>query len=241
METIAIICGAASGIGKSTYNLLKKEYENIKFILLDKKEVELLDDKDVFYNIDFSNIDCINLFIKEFFVEEKQIKFLINCVGYQDDFDVLSLDNYNWDKMYNTTVKSVFFLEQEVSKMMIKNVLNNQTIINVTSIHTEIIRDIPHYSSAKASLKMLSKELAYKLANYGIRINCVEPGSIDTPLLRSSLTTEEQINEAAQNIPLLRHGFPEEVANLIKFLVSDNASYITGTSIAIDGGLSLVM
>ena len=241
MEEIAIIFGAASGIGKSSYELLKKQYKNLRFILVDKEEINLLDDCDISYKLDFSDMDKVNLFIKNILTKYDKIKFLINSVGYQDELNVLSLDQESWDQMYNTTVKSIFFLEREIIEIMLKNRIVNQSIVNVTSIHTEIIRDIPHYSSSKASLKMLSKELAYKFATDGIRVNCVEPGSIDTPLLRKSLKNQNQIDSAAQNIPLLRHGHSGEVAKLIAFLVSDDALYITGESVVIDGGLSLVI
>lgn len=146
-----------------------------------------------------------------------------------------------WDKMYNATVKSIFFIEREIIKLMKLTPINNQSIVNVTSIHTEIIRDIVHYSSSKSAIKMISKELAYQLASCNIRVNCVEPGSIDTPLLRKDLNNNELINEAAMNIPMKRHGKPDEVADLILFLISDHAKYITGESIVIDGGLSLII
>lgn len=113
--------------------------------------------------------------------------------------------------------------------------------MNITSIHTEIIRDIVHYSSAKASMKMITKEFAYKLSSYGIRVNSIEPGSIDTPLLRRDLNSKELIEEASSQIPMKRHGLAEEVADLILFLISDKAKYITGSSIVIDGGLSLII
>ena len=83
--------------------------------------------------------------------------------------------------------------------------------------------------------------MAYQLASCNIRVNCVEPGSIDTPLLRKDLNNNELINEAAMNIPMKRHGKPDEVADLILFLISDHAKYITGESIVIDGGLSLII
>ena len=98
--------------------------------------------------------------------------------------------------MYNATVKSIFFIEREVAKLMKKKHVKNQSIVNITSIHTEIIRDIVHYSSAKASMKMITKEFAYKLSSYGIRVNSIEPGSIDTPLLRRDLNSKELIEEA---------------------------------------------
>lgn len=105
----------------------------------------------------------------------------------------------------------------------------------------KIDKTINEKKSSKSAIKMISKELAYQLASCNIRVNCVEPGSIDTPLLRKDLNNNELINEAAMNIPMRRHGKPDEVADLILFLISDHAKYITGESIVIDGGLSLII
>lgn len=113
--------------------------------------------------------------------------------------------------------------------------------MNITSIHSHIIREIAHYSSAKAALNMLTREFAYRLSSSNIRVNSVLPGSINTPLLQKDLYNDSLLKEAASQIPLKRHGSPYEVAEVISFLISDKASYITGAEIVVDGGLSLVI
>lgn len=242
MQEIGFLFGAASGIGKATYMKIRKNHPELKLIILDKSPVDLLDGKDEFYQLDLSNFENAKKFIELKINNQKlPVRFIINTVGYQENATIDDIDYVQWDNMYNTTVKSIFFIEREIIKLMKLNPINNQSIINVTSIHTEIVRDIVHYSSSKSAIKMISKELAYQLASYNIRVNCVEPGSIDTPLLRKDLNNNKLINEAAMNIPMKRHGKPDEVADLILFLVSNHARYITGESIVIDGGLSLII
>lgn len=242
MEEIGFLFGAASGIGKATYQKIRNTYPELKLIILDKSPVDLLNKKDEFYQLDLSDFENAKKFIKLKINNQKLVvKFIINTIGYQENVTIDNIDYMQWDKMYNATVKSIFFIEREIIKLMKLTPINNQSIVNVTSIHTEIIRDIVHYSSSKSAIKMISKELAYQLASCNIRVNCVEPGSIDTPLLRKDLNNNELINEAAMNIPMKRHGKPDEVADLILFLISDHAKYITGESIVIDGGLSLII
>lgn len=242
MEKIAVMLGASSGIGYAAYKKIKKEYPNLRIIIIDKQELDLLSEEDLFYKINLSDFDAGQQFIKNKFEDsECPISFLINTVGFQENVSLEEITSEQWDSMYNLTVKSIFFIEREVIKQMKKYPIENQSIVNITSIHAEIIRDIIHYSSSKASLKMVTKELAYKLASNNIRVNSIEPGSIDTPLLRKELNTKELLEEAALQIPMKRHGFPEEVADLILFLISDKAKYITGTNIIIDGGLSLII
>lgn len=241
MEKRGLIIGASSGIGKSIYQQLKKEYSNIPLIIIDKQEVSSLSKEDIFFKIDLEDFEAVRNTINSIEKMDIGIQFLINSAGYQENINILDISSIQWDRMHNVTVKSIFFIEQSISKIMINHNFENQSIVNITSIHTNIIRDIAHYSASKASLKMITKELAYTLSEYGIRVNSVEPGSIDTPLLRSDLITNEQLKESSNLIPLKRHGLPDEVANLVIYLISDKAKYITGTSIVIDGGLSLVI
>lgn len=238
-EACGIIIGAASGIGAAVYKKANEQYPNLKLILLDKKEIKVISANHLFYKIDLAESASLKKFFSE--IKRFDIEFLINTAGYQENVDILEISIDKLKKMQDVTVNSIFLIEQAVAKNMIANKLDNKAIVNVTSIHSKIIREIAHYSSAKAALEMLSRELAYSLSKYNIRVNCVAPGSTDTPLLRKDLYNEELFNKASQNIPLKRHGKPEEIAEVIMFLISEKASYITGTEIIVDGGLSLVI
>lgn len=240
MNKYGIILGAASGIGNACYKEVVKNYNDYKFILVDKTTIKVRE-QDSFLNCDLSKRNDVEVILDLIQKIDGSIVFLINSVGYQEDIDIFNLNHEDMFNMYESTVFSIFDIEQKVAMKMIEKKSDNQAIVNITSIHASIIREIANYSSSKAALTMISKELAYKVAENGIRVNCIEPGSTDTPLLRKSLNTEELMKEGAENIPMKRHGEAKEVADLAVFLISDKSKYITGVSIPCDGGLSLII
>ncbi len=233
-----IILGGSSGIGKATVELISKTYSNNQIIIVDKNNVNF-NFKYKFYQLDLANEAEVLKFIE--YIKDIPVKAFINSAGFQENVDILELSSKQFHEMFQVTLHSVFLIEQAVSKGMIKNKINNASLVNVTSIHSHIIREIAHYSSSKAALNMLTKEFAYKLSSYNIRVNAVLPGSINTPLLQKDLYNEALLKESANQIPLKRHGSPNEVAEVILFLISSKASYITGAEIVVDGGLSLVI
>ena len=233
-----IILGGSSGIGKATVELISKTYSNNQIIIVDKNNVNF-NFKYKFYQLDLANEVEVLKFIE--YINDIPVKAFINSAGFQENVDILELSSKQMHEMFQVTLHSIFFIEQAVSKGMIKNKINNASLVNVTSIHSHIIREIAHYSSSKAALNMLTKEFAYKLSSYNIRVNTVLPGSINTPLLQKDLYNEALLKESANQIPLKRHGNPNEVAEVILFLISSKASYITGAEIVVDGGLSLVI
>ena len=233
-----IILGGSSGIGKATVELISKTYSNNQIIIVDKNNVNF-NFKYKFYQLDLANEVEVLKFIE--YINDIPVKAFINSAGFQENVDILELSSKQMHEMFQVTLHSIFLIEQAVSKGMIKNKINNASLVNVTSIHSHIIREIAHYSSSKAALNMLTKEFAYKLSSYNIRVNAVLPGSINTPLLQKDLYNEALLKESANQIPLKRHGSPNEVAEVILFLISSKASYITGAEIVVDGGLSLVI
>ena len=233
-----IILGGSSGIGKATVELISKTYSNNQIIIVDKNNVNF-NFKYKFYQLDLANEAEVLKFIE--YINDIPVKAFINSAGFQENVDILELSSKQMHEMFQVTLHSIFLIEQAVSKGMIKNKINNASLVNVTSIHSHIIREIAHYSSSKAALNMLTKEFAYKLSSYNIRVNTVLPGSINTPLLQKDLYNEALLKESANQIPLKRHGNPNEVAEVILFLISSKASYITGAEIVVDGGLSLVI
>lgn len=233
-----IILGGSSGIGKATVELISKTYSNNQIIIVDKNNVNF-NFKYKFYQLDLANEVEVLKFIE--YINDIPVKAFINSAGFQENVDILELSSKQMHEMFQVTLHSIFLIEQAVSKGMIKNKINNASFVNVTSIHSHIIREIAHYSSSKAALNMLTKEFAYKLSSYNIRVNTVLPGSINTPLLQKDLYNEALLKESANQIPLKRHGSPNEVAEVILFLISSKASYITGAEIVVDGGLSLVI
>lgn len=246
-QNIALITGAAKGIGYAVAKKLAKN--NFGIIILDKDKVSLNKAKNnLLKYTEFVISECIDLsyssgiykFLKK--IEKKNIlvNYLINNVGYQEDLDILDLSLEQWQKIFKVNLESAFIFSQDIAKKMIAN-KKKGCIVNITSLHTKKIRKIAHYSVSKAALNMLTKELAIRLASHKIRVNAIAPGAIDTPMNFKYLRTKTLRKKADKSIPLKRLGTPDDIANAVEFLISDKAEYITGTTVTVDGGLSLII
>jgi 3-oxoacyl-[acyl-carrier protein] reductase len=238
-----LITGGAKGIGLGITKKLSNNKCKIIVIDKDRKALSKLKGKlnILTKHVDLSSTQDINKFLI-YLKKRRDIKIshLINNAGYQENVDILDLDISQWEKMLKVNLNACLLLSQHIAKEMIINEVNGG-IINITSIHSQIIRDMAHYSSSKAALEMLTKEFAYKLARYNIRVNAIAPGSIETPMLCKDLNTATLLKKAASAVPLKRLGIPEDIANAVEFLISDKSKYITGTTITVDGGLSLII
>jgi glucose 1-dehydrogenase len=143
-----------------------------------------------------------------------------------------------YDELMNINLKSVFFAIQAFVKQC-RKAGNSGVVINMSSVHEEIVfPDFTPYCISKGGLKMLTRNLAAELGREHIRVNNIAPGAIATPMNQSLLDNKEKLAEVLNNIPLRKLGQPEDVANLLAFLASDEASYITGATYFIDGGLT---
>ena len=167
-----------------------------------------------------------------------KVDILINNAGLERHADFWEVTEADYDAVLNVNLKGLFFLTQAFvrHRMAIKS---GGKIINISSVHEEL--PFPHFASycaSKGGLKMLTRDLAVELAPYGITINNIAPGAIETPINKTLLNDPAKLNALLQNIPLRRLGQPGDVASLASFLASDEASYITGTTLFVDGGLT---
>ena len=145
--------------------------------------------------------------------------------------------------MQNVNLNSVFLVSKVLGKIMIDhpNQENmDRTIINVSSLsgHKPGAK-FPHYSAAKASVLNLTRALAFEYGRFGIRVNSVSPGFVETPLIGDAMENERFMNAIKKRIVMQRLAKPEEIANTIAFLASNEASYITGADLLVDGGYLL--
>lgn len=229
-----IVVGGNSGIGKAIVCILDSYGHDVT--ICDKEISEDLRKKHRCYQMDLRDIDSVENFSNSV-LPELGINNLVYSAGYQENVDILELDNASWENMFRVNVGSAF----SISKVIAKNIIKERKgiLVYISSIHGEIIREIPHYSAAKAAQNMMMKEFAYKLAESGGRAFSIAPGSIDTPLLRRDLYTDTLFSEGENNIPMKRHGSADEVAKLFYSLLE--IEYLTGTVVTIDGGLSLII
>ncbi len=164
------------------------------------------------------------------------VDVLVNCAGIALISQICDTDSALWSKVINTNLTSAYSMCKAASQEMVRR--KNGVIINVGSVWGRVGASCESaYSASKAGMRGLTMALAKELALSGIRVNCVEPGVIDTEMNHS--LGSEALDAICEDIPLGRLGKAEEVAELIGFLASDKARYITGQIIGIDGGFGL--
>lgn len=228
---VVIVTGATGGIGSAVC----KEFAKHKAIVYqtDIQHSENLN----FIRGDISDQKFIEELVKEVRTREGRIDVLINNAGICPRTDILDITLDEWSKVMDINLASIFLLSQAVLKVMIAN--NYGSIVNLASLAGQVggIAVGAHYSATKAAIECLTKTFARKGASHGIRVNAIAPGVIDTDIHKE--TTKEQLEHYLQTIPIGRKGTPGEVANMILVLASDLASYVTGTTIDVNGGLKM--
>ncbi|WAA08947.1 SDR family NAD(P)-dependent oxidoreductase [Fervidibacillus albus] len=246
MAKIALITGGTSGIGLQTaVELGTQGYEVVINGLSDegaKKALEMLEDlgiKAEFFKADVTDEKSVNEMIQ--FISDKYNKLdvLVNCaggLGGRSRFEEMSTQFYR--KVMALNLDSVFFVSRAAIPLLKQG--ENASIINLTSIaaYNAGGPGAGIYGTSKAGVLTLTRALAKDLAEYGIRVNAVSPGTIDTPF--HSNTNREVMESWKQNILMKRFGNPSEVATVIGFLTSEKASYLTGEVIQVNGGQAFI-
>lgn len=230
-----LITGASRGIGKATaLNFLQLGYEVIGTSTT-SKGMEILEKKKIVpYELDLNCKDSLSRFLDDILTNHEDIHILVNNAGLTRDNLVLRMTDEEWTEVINVLLTGVF----KISKAIVKNMLKKKwgRILNLSSISSPLgNKGQANYAAAKAGIEAFSRTLSNEVGSRGITVNCVAPGYIDTEML--NFINESEKKKIASQIPLLRFGKPEEVAKLIAFLSSEEASYITGQIVHINGGL----
>ena len=176
--------------------------------------------------------DAIGLAMSKF----GRLDIAVNNAGVSRGAPIIDLEESAWDFTVDTVLKGVFLSTKHEARAM-KDNQDGGVIVNIASLNAHVpMHTGSGYASAKAGVEMFTKSSALELAKYGIRVNAVLPGLIDTPLTQRRITNLPLMEVWMTRIPLGRAGLPADVAEPTLFLASDAARYITGTSLVVDGG-----
>ena len=232
-----LITGATGGIGKALVSKFSSLDANILATGTKNEKLDLL--KKEFPNINILKFDIsehpkIEEFIENVFSQLTGLDVLINNAGVNLDNLSLRMTNEQWKKVIDINLGSTFLLTKHAIKKMLKNKYGR--IVNITSIvgHTGNLGQA-NYAASKAGIVGMSKSLAIEYAKKNITINCVSPGFIQTKMTDNILENIKAV--LTSKIPMSRLGSGEDVANTVAFLSSDAASYITGETIHVNGGM----
>lgn len=236
MKKRILITGGSRGIGAACVRYFAGLGDKIAFIYHNaEKAAEEIAKETCAFPIkgDVSDAQSAKSAFREALAYLGGIDVLINCAGIAGFSLFTEITDEDWRHMLDTNLTSAFILSREAAKIMISQ--KSGRIINVGSVWGRMGSSCEvHYSASKAGLRGLTQALAKELGPSGITVNCVEPGVIQTDM--NSMLDDAAMNELAEATPLCRIGKPEEVASVIGFLASDDASFITGACIPVDGG-----
>ncbi len=241
---VAIVTGAARGIGKAIALKFAAEGANIAFTdlaidengLATQKEIESFGVKAKGYASNAANFEEAHQVVNEIVKDFGCIDILVNNAGITRDGLMMRMSEQQWDMVINVNLKSAFNFIHAITPIMMKQ--KNGSIINMASV-VGVAGNAgqANYSASKAGMIGLAKSIAQELGSRGIRANAIAPGFILTEM--TDVLSEEVKKEWAKQIPLRRGGTPEDVANVATFLASDMSSYVTGQVILCDGGMKM--
>ena len=246
---VAVITGASSGLGRQMSFAFAEHGANLVLLArrLDRlREVanEILDKYPVNVTIiecDVTDTENIRFARDHVKIQYGKIDILVNCAGASRDSGILDMSDEDWQFTINTDLTSVFKVTREFAKLMKEN--NYGRIINISSMYGMVGNtEIPTiaYHSSKGGVINFTRAAAAELAKYNITVNCVCPGYFNTELTKDVLATERFQEFAKEHVPMQRYGREGELNAAMIFLASDEASYVTGAILPVDGGYTCI-
>lgn len=237
-EIVAIVTGAGSGIGRATAVRLAADGANVVAADINREGVRetgtLLGGRTDAQIVDVSQPDEVDRLVAQTVERFGRLDIMIANAGVVVDRPFVETTPEDLDYVLGVNLKGVFFCGQAAARSMIAQRRRGH-IVNVASVYAEVCdAGVSAYCASKGGVRMLTKVMAVELGPLGIRVNAVGPGPVRTGM--NLLDDPEEVAELEREIPLGRIGAPEDIASAIAMLVSDDAAWVTGTTIFVDGG-----
>ena len=248
---LAIVTGAAQGIGKGVALEYAKNGADLAVMDINgerlqqtAKEIEALGRKCLQYVGDVSNEETVKAFVGQVTSAFGKIDILTHCAGILRSCAIIEQETKDWDTVVAVNLRSSFLFSKYVGRQMKEQ--GSGAIVLVDSCASKTAEAFNAvYCASKAGVRLLAQSLALELAEYGVRVNSIAPGTINTDMIQRclhdraplyGLTFEEYLKEFNEATPLKRMGEPEEIGKLCVFLTSEDSAFITGSSFNISGG-----
>lgn len=242
---VALVTGARRGMGRTHALALAKQGAKVVITDIDQnqcepvaEEIKASGGEAVCFKMDVSDIKEANAVFDKTIEQFGRLDILVNNAGIFVPKPALEISEEEWDKMIDINLKGQFFCAQRAANEMAQNKWGR--IINISSIASGQvgvgIAGGAHYTASKGGIIGMTETLAVEWAPFGINVNVVAPGAIDTPMIDDAQFSEEAMSGLLQKVPLKRMGRPEEVSAMVVFLASEEASYVTGATFFVDGG-----
>ena len=243
-EKVSIVTGAGRGIGRGIAEVLAEDGSHVAVNYIDEVEqaeevaawIRMKGRRSIAVKADVSSRGEVEAMVEKVWNELGPIDLLVNNAGIETIVPFLELTDEQWTRLTDINLRGAWLCSQVFCRRVIQT-KRAAAIVNIGSIQAgKVLPGRTHYAPAKLALEALTRNVSAEVAPAGIRVNCVHPGLIDTPMTAWVMKNPELLPGVLAQISLDRAGTPREIGSVVSFLCSDEARYVTGQSIYVDGG-----